>query len=184
MYPKIIGLVGPIRAGKSTVATYLYEKYGYKLASNSDLLREIAANLDMSPTRDNLKKLGDSIFSVLGNDTLARYRLSNREDFPIVVDGIRYIEEINIYSQEPSFRLLGIDASENMRHHRTNLLAHEGKDQVLTNSQFTNLHQVRSELQINSLLDLTDAKIINNLSKEQLYLEIDNIMNNWTQSYL
>ncbi|AYX85666.1 TPA: hypothetical protein LUJ82_000501 [Acinetobacter baumannii] len=183
MYPKIIGLVGPIRAGKSSVATYLCERYSYRLASNSDLLKDIAANLGMSPTRENLRKLGDSIFSVLGNDTLARYRLSKPHHFPIVVDGIRYKEEIEIYSQEPSFKLLGVEAFEEIRHHRTNILASEGKDQKLNIMQFSQLQSVRSELQVESLLELADAKINNNFDKAHLFHEIDYLMNRWLNKY-
>lgn len=182
MYPKIIGLVGPIRAGKSSVAAYLCEKYGYQLASNSDLLRDIAVNLGMAPTRDNLRRLGDSIFTVLGNDTLARYRLSMPQSFPIVVDGIRYKEEITIYLQEPSFRLLGIDAPEDLRHQRTNLLAHQGKDQELSNSQFSQLNLARSELQVESLLELANAKIFNDQTQVDLFGQIDQLISYWSQN--
>ncbi|MEJ2898120.1 AAA family ATPase [Acinetobacter sp. NS-4] len=184
MYPSIIALVGHIRSGKSSIAEYLCHKYDYSLASNSDLLREIAKNLGMEQNRENLKKLGDSIFSVLGNDTLARFRLSQPQKFPIIVDGIRYKEEIELYSQLTSFKLIGVQASDDLRLARLNHLANQGKDSTLSKSDFDKLQYARSELQINELLGLADIIICNERTKSELYLEIDKLMKLWRDSTL
>lgn len=179
MYPSIIGLVGHIRSGKSSVAQYLCDRYNYSLASNSDLLRDIATNLGMKPNRDNLSKLGNSIFSVLGNETLARFRLSHPEKYPIIIDGIRYKEEILLYAQEPSFKLVGINAPEHLRLERLNNLANQGKDSRLTRSEFDRLQYARSESQVKDLLNFTNTVIINDKSMEDLFSQIDQLMVSW-----
>lgn len=179
MYPSIIGLVGHIRSGKSSVAQYLCDRYKYSLASNSDLLREIATNLGMDQNRDNLKKLGDSIFSVLGNDTLARFRLSETQNFPIIVDGIRYKEEIQLYYQEPSFKLIGIEAPEQVRFERLNKMENQGKDSILSEAEFYKLKHARSEVQVDKLLEFADTIIHNNSSKEELFFMLDQLMEEW-----
>lgn len=179
MYPSIIALVGHIRSGKSSVADYLCRQYGYTYASNSDLLIEIAQNLGMPHNRENLKKLGDSIFSVLGNDTLARFRLSQPHKFPIIVDGIRYKEEVELYSQYPSFKLIGVQASDNLRLERLNNLANQGKDSFLSKSDFDKLQYARSESQVNDLVRLSDTILYNNRTKDDLFLAIDRLMQEW-----
>jgi len=182
MYPLIIGLVGHIRSGKSSVAQYICDKYNYSLASNSDLLREIAKNLNMEPNRDNLKRLGDSIFSVLGNDTLARFRLSQLKNNPIIIDGIRYKEEIQLYRSEASFKLIGIKTSENIRYERLNMLANQGKDSFLSEADFYKLKKARSEAQVDELLEFADTIINNDNTKEELFFKIDQLMTNWESS--
>lgn len=179
MYPLVLGLVGHIRSGKSSIAQYLCDRYNYSNASNSDLLRKIAINLGMNPSRDNLKKLGDSIFSVLGNDTLARFRLSQSQDFPIIVDGIRYKEEVWLYSQIPSFKLIGVKAPEHIRYERLNMVAPYGKDSILSKGEFYKLKNARSEAQVEELLKLADTIIINDKTKEDLILTIDQLMKGW-----
>lgn len=179
MYPSIIGLVGHIRSGKSSIAQYLCDKYSYSLASNSELLCKIARNLGMNEDRENLKRLGDSIFSVLGNDTLAKFRLSQSESFPIIIDGIRYKEEIELYRQFPSFKLIGIESSEYLRFDRLNSLANQGKDSFMTKSEFHKLQYARSEAQVDELLKLAHTIIYNNKTKSELYLQVDELMKIW-----
>jgi dephospho-CoA kinase len=100
MLPQIIGIVGSIRSGKSTVSKYLESRYGYRIASNSEVVKDISIKLGMEPTRANLSRVGDAVFSSIGNDAIARFRVNNKREFPIVVDGIRYIEEVRAYRAE------------------------------------------------------------------------------------
>jgi dephospho-CoA kinase len=180
MLPKIIGLVGSIRSGKTFAANYLKQKYGYRIASNSDVLREIARNLGMAPDRENLKRIGDSIFSVIGNDAIARFRLREQLAMPIVVDGIRYREELEAYSLEPSFRLLGLQAKEELRYARAMALAYEGKDQNIERTQFNRLVLARSEAQVEGLV-LSAHVVINNDSGANEFQEsLDRVMKNWS----
>lgn len=182
MLPQIIGLVGPIRAGKTTISTYLAQRYGYRLASNSELLKAIAINLDINSDRSNLKRLGDAIFSVLGNETLARYRISKSEEFPIIVDGIRYIEEIQTYRQISSFKLLGVTAENQQRYERTIALAHQGKDSHLTLDAFNSLSIARSEESIPKLMQMADHIIKNDGSMKNLENSIELTVNLWSKN--
>jgi dephospho-CoA kinase len=182
MLPQIIGLVGPIRAGKTTVSSYLARRYGYHLASNSELLRLIAINLEIDPTRSNLKRLGDAIFSVLGNETLAKYRIGKTEEFPIIVDGIRYVEEVRAYAEVSSFRLLGVTADDQQRYQRTIALAHQGKDLDITPNAFDLLSGARSEESIPMLLKMADHVIKNDGSMESLENAIESIMEFWAKA--
>lgn len=177
--PEIIGLIGPIRAGKSTVTKYLVERYGYAQASNSDVLRKILVDIGLDQTRDNLGALGDSIFGIFGNDLIARYRVENLCLGRIVVDGIRYPEELVRYSKVPGFRLLGVDASAGARFERSVRDSDQFKDKELTRDKFEEMKFARSEAEVPQLLLKADRVVYNDGSVEQLQLEVDLAIQGW-----
>jgi len=179
MKPKIIAIVGPIRAGKSTVSRCLANRHGYTLASNSDILRDIAAKLHLPSDRTNLKRIGDAIFSTLGNDTLARFRLAHAK-FPTVIDGVRYLEEVATFRRDRSFKLLGVVANDDTRYLRAMALATEGKDTNLTRSEFDDLPKARSEVEVNDLLRQADYVISNDSSIQQLETTLAELIKKWS----
>jgi dephospho-CoA kinase len=177
--PEIIGLVGPIRAGKTTITKYLVERYGYSLASNSEILRTILADIGLEQTRDNLGTLGNSLFGVFGNDLLARYRLEKLHLGRVVIDGIRYSEELIRYRTVPQFKLLGVMATDDTRFERAILNSEEFKDSELTRAKFNEMVFSRSELDVPMLLAEADRVIENNGSLSHLLLEVDQAMESW-----
>lgn len=177
--PKVIGLVGPIRAGKTTVSQYLCSKYGYANASNSELLAEILSHLGQAPTRENLGNLGNAIFKTIGNDAFARYRLSKLSSGCIVVDGIRYADELEQYRTESTFRLLGVDSSNEERYRRALGGAGHIKDQNLSREKFDDYSKARSELDVPSLVLKADKVIFNEGSVFELYEQVDQILADW-----
>jgi dephospho-CoA kinase len=178
--PQIIGLVGPIRAGKTTVTKYLVEEYGYISASNSDVLREILDGMGIPSNRANLGRLGNSIFKVLGNDIIAKYRLDNLNLGRIVVDGIRYPEEIKRYSEVESFKLLGVAADPDIRFERAVGEREELKDVGISREAFDDLVLSRSELKVPQLVSRADEVIINDGDFESLKQKIDQTLKKWS----
>lgn len=177
--PKVIGIVGPVRAGKTTVTKYLVERYGYSLASNSAILRTILSDMGVEQTRDNLSVLGNSLFSMFGNDLLARYRIETLGLDRIVVDGIRYSEELTRYRTIPQFKLLGVRAADEARFERALLNSEEFKDKELTRVKFDQMVFSRSEMHVPALLDQADKVIDNNASLSQLLSEVDQAIESW-----
>lgn len=178
-FPEIIGLVGPIRAGKTTVNKYLVERYGYTSASNSDVLRQILAGIGIAQNRASLGALGDSIFKVLGNDIIAKYRMGNLHLGRIVVDGIRYPEEISRYSEAEGFKLLAITADPDVRYDRTVRESEEFKDTDISRDVFDGLVQSRSELAVPDLILRADKIISNDGDFESLKKKIDQTLKDW-----
>jgi dephospho-CoA kinase len=179
-FPDIIGVVGPIRAGKTTAAKYLVDNYGYKFASNSEVLKRILAGMGMIPSRANLASLGNSIFEVFGNDLIARYRLDNLHLGRIVVDGIRYTEELKRYSEISNFKLIGLTADSDTRFDRTLKGSEEFKDVEISRAAFDQFAQSRSELSVPELLAFADVVIPNVGTVEDLHLVIDNTLQGWS----
>jgi dephospho-CoA kinase len=178
--PDVIGIVGPIRAGKTTTASYLVQRYGYSLATNSDVLRSILDGMEITPSRKNLSMLGNSIFEVFGNDVIAKYRLERIGLGRIVVDGIRYIEELEYYSKNSNFKLIGIQANADVRFMRTVQGSEKFKDLKISRDEFDLLSFSRSELNVPELLSMADVKISNAGDIVKLQHDVDSILNAWS----
>ncbi|WP_295979413.1 AAA family ATPase [uncultured Variovorax sp.] len=180
MKPRIIGIVGPIRTGKSTASAHFQKKHGYVIASNSEILKRICAGLVMPANRDNLKLVGDAIFEVLGNETIARFRVAELGSKNIVVDGIRYLEEVDFYRKNADFRLLALSSSADTRFERTMALTQHGKDSEMGRREFALLDAARSEAQVPLIAELADCVIKNDGAMDQFEADLDRILANWT----
>lgn len=114
---KIIGITGPIGAGKTTIAKYLEENHGYKLLSFSTLLKKAAAELfsidlhhfydpDLKNEVNEFWKLTPrSILQVLGTECMrdnfgqdfwakSMMQHINQSNYKaIVIDDVRFTQE-------------------------------------------------------------------------------------------
>lgn len=178
--PEIIGIVGPIRAGKTTAANHLVEHYGYVQASNSEILKRILIEMGIAPHRANLALVGDALFKVLGNDLIAKYRLENIHLGRIIVDGIRYSDELTRYSASPTFKLLGVTADSEVRFERTLQSADKIKDPNISRIEFDQLAKARSEISVPELLLKADATIHNTGSVDLFKYSLDDILKVWS----
>lgn len=183
MPPRIIGLVGPIRAGKSTISKILAEDFGYLPASNSALLGSILDRMQIEKNRNNLGKLGNSIFEVLGNDALAHFRIRTLGSTNIVVDGIRYEDEVKAYSSVPSFLLIAVDSDQTFRLARVNAKSGQDKDPGLTSlSDLQTMDEARSELQVPRLMEMAHIRIPNNGDFDNLRALVHRFMDDISKS--
>lgn len=177
MLPTVIGLVGPIRSGKTKVAELLVSGYDYKLASNSDVLGRILTKLGLDSSRANLGRLGNALFEEFGNDAIARSRLRNINEGRIVVDGIRYPEEVEAYRSLTEFLLISVVASDGIRYARAAAAQNIAKEGgTLSQEDFQNLSLARSELNVPSIMEEADHSIVNTGTTEELSAQLDSIL--------
>jgi len=174
--PVIIGLVGPVRSGKTTAAKYLQEAYGYVYASNSDILFRILNKFDMVPSRENMGRLGDAIFSELGNEAIARYRVASSGGENVVIDGIRYKEEVRFYRDNSDFTLMAIISEDENRYDRVLGEGKGGKDGFLCREEFKALAEARSEVDVPDIIRGADVVIENNHNLKNFYNKIDHVL--------
>lgn len=177
--PPIIGIVGRIRAGKSSAAEYLSNNYGYTYTPNVRVLKSILNALGLPLERKLLATVGDTLFSDLGKDIIAKARVSEiSKSSPngqsrIVVDGIRYIEELNEYRKLRGFMFLAISCSDQTRYERTLESLDGEKDGLITKSKFLKLNHLQSERDVPYLMSHADSVIVNDLSYGDFELAID-----------
>ncbi len=125
----IIGITGPICAGKNSVSKILEEYYGYIPKSFSEEVRLEAYARGIEPTRKNLQRLGADLKEQQSKDYWSRRilgRLSKRTGY--VVDGFRSSEEVQAFRSFGDFILLGVSASFDVRFQRYVKRAREGDD--------------------------------------------------------
>lgn len=180
MKPRIIGIVGPIRAGKSTASAHFRDKHDYVIASNSEILGRICDELVMTASRDNLKRVGDALFKVLGNETIARFRVADLGVKNIVVDGIRYLEEVDFYRKNSGFRLLSLNAPAEVRFERAMALTQHGKDSEMGREEFESLGAARSEAQVPAIGRLADYTLQNDGTLDEFTANLDGLLESWT----
>lgn len=94
-----IGLVGGLGSGKTTIANYLVEKYGYTKKSLADPMREIVKNIlgieDKSDPRYRpaMQELGTEWGRKYDKDCWVKYLHKHLDNTATVVDDVRFANE-------------------------------------------------------------------------------------------
>lgn len=114
----IIGLVGTLGAGKSTVTKYL-ETLGFKPFRLSDVIREKFKNRTLK--RNSLQDSGNKLRKKYGTSYLAKKTLEKIEKKGLkkaVVDGIRNLGEFEYFASKSNFYLVSVNAPAKIRYLR------------------------------------------------------------------
>jgi len=174
----VIGLVGPVRAGKTTACNYLRSNYNATVFRNSEILEEIIQLLSIEKNRANLSKIGLTLFDAFGRDVLARhwtkkFHIISGDAKLIVIDGLRFPEEITYYRENCHFKLLAVVAPEELRHYRSKNASDSYKDGLLDKRTFISQSTSATETCVASLVNDSDAVINNSKTLEEFWLELE-----------
>ncbi len=175
----ILGLAGEMASGKGTVAEYLKIKYSASNYRFSTILRDVLMRLHLEQSRKNMQKTSTILRKAFGDDLLAKViaedvKKDNSEI--IVIDGVRRLDDIKYLRKNKEFRLVYIDTGIKKRYGRIINRSENTDDQNKTFEQFVEEHKGEPELQIKGLKKYADIIIDNNGSKEELYKQIDKII--------
>jgi deoxycytidylate deaminase/dephospho-CoA kinase len=115
----IIGVTGPLGAGRSTAAEHLGES-GFDVRRLSDILRaEGKKRGNPNPKIENLQDLGDELRREKGPATLVETAIAASSGDRVALDGIKNPAEVQWLDRTVDrFYLLAIDASRNARENR------------------------------------------------------------------
>lgn len=171
MYESIvIGIAGPVLSGKSTIAYSLSEILKIPHYENSDILGDVLVELNLPVTREGMKKVARGLFKSLGVEIIA---LSRYEEAllgqSMIVSGIRYPEELDVYRRLNNFFLVYLDATIDIRRYRLNVMA-KGKDTDITSLE--SLNSSKEELYLSDIKEKSNLIVTNNESLESAVLEI------------
>ena len=175
----IIGLTGTMASGKGEVVVYLKSK-GFEHYVYSDILKDIAKQRNIEPTRANLQRLGNDIkkenknLGILSNKMLKKIKTDKS-----VVDGVRNADEIRELKKRKDVYIIGVSAQQRLRYGRIRKGNREGDPKTF--SEFKRLDNLENRgktkgQEINKCIKMTDFLIINNGSIEQLKKRIDKIL--------
>lgn len=174
----IIGIVGEMGSGKSTVSRYIAKKYHASSYRFSDMLRDILEKLCIPVTRDNLIDLFLILAPRFGEDVLAapmKKKVDEDSNSCIVVEGIRRPADISHLEELPHFFLIGIQSDQQDRFNRVNN-RHERIDDQKNYQEFIQDHQKQTEVFAPTMAKRAKYLITNNGSIEDLYNEVDKVM--------
>lgn len=107
----VIGLAGTLLSGKDTVSRILKEK-GFQVVVLSDIIREELKSRGMEINRKTMQDMGNELRKEYGGHILAERALQKFQSYsaPLIINGIRNLDEIKYLKENSEFHLIGIDA--------------------------------------------------------------------------
>lgn len=117
---RVIGLSGPISAGKTTVGEFL-QSCGYAYGRYSQVLRSILQQRGVAVTRQSLQQIGEEVHDGPGQKWLASELINTLpQTGDLVIDGLRHPEDHAFLAEKfgPDFFHINIDAPEETRRQR------------------------------------------------------------------
>ena len=159
--PLILGLAGPICAGKTTVADFLEVQFGFNVRRSRQVLMGILDTRGETISESGMQDLGEHLRSEIGVDGLCELIMGDyNSDGCYVIDSLRHIENVSYFRRRfgNAFRLLYITAPEEVRMDRFLCRAND-RDNSPESFRERTTHIVERDLQ--SLADLSDAMVLN-----------------------
>lgn len=175
----IIGIVGAMGSGKSTVAEYFVSHHEASRYRFSDFLKEILDKLCIEANRTNLIDLFLVLAKRFGEDVLARpmRKLVDADTHKlIIVEGIRRPADISLLRELPHFYLVGIVSDEEKRYERITKRREKTDDSTKTIEQFKADEERPTETLIAQMIEKADFKINNNGSHDDLNQQINSLI--------
>ncbi len=176
----IIGIVGPIGSGKDTVADYIAQRYGYTIFSFRDVVKEVVEMEGLEPNRENMQKVarekrdkeGESVFSKIVLDKIIASKCEK-----VVVKDLRTAGDVKTIRDhfKTQMKIIKIVATAQLRFERMKARGRPGDPKTL--EEFLQQEKREEELGFTKAFNFTDFMVFNTGSREELYSQVDKIMN-------
>jgi dephospho-CoA kinase len=175
----IIGISGKIHCGKSLVAKHIVDNYGYRYLSTSDLLKSILSSNNREISRENLQDIGNSLISNIGGSGfMAIMFFSYPPDGKYLIDSIRHLDALKYMRLKygDDFKNIFIKSNAKKRFLR--------KEKLYKNfEQFNKIDNEKTEIEINSIENLSDYVIFNESTVPDLIAQTEEFMMKITSKY-
>jgi dephospho-CoA kinase len=169
----IIGLTGPAQSGKSTVAQYIVDNYGFKeLSMSEDVLDAELKKRGQEITKMNRSKLGDELRKKEGMDALAKRLLEQIDSPRVVISNFRSPEEVEFFQNKtPNFHLIFINAEAEKRFERRSKIDPDSMKEFLARDE----RDVENK-GMDKVFEMAGYSIDNNGDLKKLYEQVDAII--------
>ncbi len=174
----VIGLCGRIGSGKTIVSEYLHKNYSASQRRFSQILMDILDRLYLPHDREYLQKLGAALRNSIGPDVIVNAfekDIANEKNRIVVIDGIRYPNEVELLRKFENNILIYINAPAKIRYERCKIRGEKG-EQDITFEEFMESENRETERRIDEIGDIADYKIDNTGAINELYVGIKEIM--------
>jgi dephospho-CoA kinase len=177
MRTRCLGVAGRNGAGKDALVDYLAERCGVVKLSAGALIREMAAERDLAPTRENLHDVSVSVTLREGRDAIARRLIAVVEDHQwaaVAVSGVRSpydAQAFQLYFGD-AFRLVHVRVGDaRLRFERLRQREDE-RDPQNWERFCAQEHLEEAHFEISRTLRLADVTIDNHDDRRQLHRNI------------
>ncbi|MEN2999402.1 MAG: AAA family ATPase [Acidilobaceae archaeon] len=154
----IIAVTGMPGSGKSVVSRIISEVAGFPMVSMGDAVREEARRRGLEITSESLEVLARELRRERGAAAVAQM-IMERSRPPLVVDGVRSLEEIEYFSRFAPVCLVAVHSPPRLRFRR--VLERRRVGETLTEEQFRARDLSNLQLGIGSVIALADHVVIN-----------------------
>ena len=179
----IIGLTGTLGAGKGTVVEYLVSKQGFEHFSVRDYLLEEIRKRGLPENRDTMFTLGNQL-RALHTPSFVTDQLFNKaiqSGKNCVIESIRTPGEIDSLRKNKNFFLIAIDADQYLRYQRVQLRNSETDNisfDIFRENEEREMNTTDPNKQnLNKCIAMADAVLLNNSTKEELFLHLEIVLN-------
>ncbi|MEM2918596.1 MAG: AAA family ATPase [Candidatus Altiarchaeota archaeon] len=177
----IIGITGKIGAGKTASSAYISEKYNAAVYRFSQILLDILHRLYLEPTRENFQRIGACLRKGINKNVIVdalRKDIEKEKSEIIVIDGIRYLNEVQMLRKFDRNVLLAVDAPLELRYIRCKERNEKSEETKMTLEEFIESERRETERELSTVLKKADYWIDNSGSREELMKKIDEILIN------
>ncbi|RLG55545.1 MAG: hypothetical protein DRN88_05550 [Candidatus Hydrothermarchaeota archaeon] len=173
----VIGLTGKIGAGKSAVAKYISKNYNASEHRFSQILMDILDRLYLPHKREYLQSLGACLRKIREDVIVEAFKKDLEKDKSeiIVIDGIRYPNEVKMLRSFEKNVLICIEAPVELRYERCKKRK-EKEETRLTFEEFLKNEEAETEKRIEEICKEADFIINNDSTLEELFKKVDEIM--------
>lgn len=181
----VLGLVGEKGSGKETFGNILKKILPSKKITHtrfSDILADTLFLWDLPKTRANLQDLAIIMKNQFGDGTLShamKVRIENDNSDIVIIDGIRWMSDVELLKSFPKNILVYITADLKVRFERLSQRAEKSDEKTITFEQFMKEEQKENELLIPKIGKAADWKILNNSTIEDFEKEVINFKNQY-----
>lgn len=163
----IIGLVGEKGSGKETFVQIFKELTGKQVTHIrfSDVLYETLNLWNIPTTRKNLQDIAVLFRDHFGNSILShvvQHRIENADANVVIIDGVRWEEDVSMLRSFPNTILIYITAHQNIRYQRIVSRKEKSGESTTTFEQFLKEEQAPNEVLISKIGNNADYTIENN----------------------
>lgn len=179
---KIIGITGPIGAGKGVVAEHFIKK-GFTHHSVRKFLEEEAKKRKLIPNRDVLVEIANELRKKHNPAYIVEQLYEQaKKNNKAIIESIRSPAEIELLRKKGPFILIAVTADKNIRYERI-IKRNQATDNI--SFQEFEAHELREmentdpyKQNINECIKRADYVIENNGSLEELFEKLDVIIKN------
>jgi dephospho-CoA kinase len=107
----VIGVTGTLGSGKGVIGKILKDQ-GCHCVDLGDVVRDEVRKTGQEVTRKNQQDMGNKLRKEVGGHALVKIALDKYKsyDVPLVITGLRNLDEVNYLKEHTKFSLIGVDA--------------------------------------------------------------------------